>query len=426
MTDTPALDLNALGERARRAARQLARASTEQKNRALLAIAEALEAQTEPILAANAADLEAARARGLSESLITDRFDLKKRMRGMIDDVRRVAALPDPVGRRYDEGTLANGLRVHRRRTPLGVVGVIYEARPNVTVDCAALTLKTGNAAVLRGGSEVFRSNTALIHAIQTALAALDDPDLPADAVQFIASTDRQYVEGMLRLHQSIDVLIPRGGAGLHQFCREHSTIPVISGGLGICHLYVEPSADLDAALPVIFNAKTQRPSVCNALDTLLVHEAVAAEFLPRVVAALQPAGVTFRAEAQALEIVEGLEGVQPAGPEDFDTEWMALILGLKIVRGLDEAIDHIHAHSTAHSDGILTEDRAQAARFISEVDSAAVFVNASTRFNDGGALGLGAEIAVSTQKLHVRGPMALEELTTYKWVVEGEYHARE
>jgi glutamate-5-semialdehyde dehydrogenase len=426
MTDSPTLDLTALGERARRAARQLARASTEQKNRALLAIAQALEDQSEQILAANAADLDAARARGLSEQLITDRFDLKKRMRGMIADVRRVAELPDPVGRRYDEATLANGLRIHRRRTPLGVVGVIYEARPNVTVDCAALTLKTGNAAVLRGGSEVFESNTALIHAIQSALGALDDPDLPADAVQFIASTDRQYVEGMLRMYQHIDVLIPRGGAGLHQFCREHSTIPVITGGLGICHLYVEPSADLDAAIPVIFNAKTQRPSVCNALDTLLVHEAVAAEFLPRVVAALQPAGVRFRAEALALALVDGLEGVQPAGPEDFDTEWMALILGLKVVRGLDEAIAHIHAHSTAHSDGILTEDRAQAARFINEVDSAAVFVNASTRFNDGGALGLGAEIAVSTQKLHVRGPMALEELTTYKWVVEGEYHARE
>ncbi len=426
MSDFAVSELTALGVRARSAARRLARASTAQKNAALLAIAQALEDCTPAILEANAADLDAARARGLTEQLIKDRFDLSRRMSGMIADVRRVAELPDPVGRDYDEQVLGNGLRRHRRRTPLGVVGVIYEARPNVTVDCAALTLKTSNAALLRGGSEVFRSNLALIGAIRGALESLDDPDLPPDAVQFIESTDRAYVEAMLRLHQQIDVIIPRGGASLHQFCREHSQIPVIIGGLGICHIYVEPTADRDASLPVIFNAKTQRPSVCNTLDTLLVHESIAADFLPRVVEHLRPAGVTFRAEPGALAHVGGLDGVQPAGPDDFDTEWMALILGLKVVSGLDEAIAHIHAHSTEHSDGILTEDPAQAARFVQEVDSAAVFVNASTRFNDGGALGLGAEIAVSTQKLHVRGPMALEELTTYKWVVEGDYHARE
>ncbi|MBL8144986.1 MAG: glutamate-5-semialdehyde dehydrogenase [Anaerolineae bacterium] len=426
MTSTTAFDLTALGVRARAAARQLTRASTGQKDRALLAIAQSLEDCRPAILEANAADLDAARARGLSEQLIKDRFDLARRMDGIIADVRRVAELPDPVGRDYDAQVLGNGLRRHRRRTPLGVIGVIYEARPNVTVDCAALTLKTGNAAILRGGSEVFGSNLALIQAVRGALETLNDPDIPADAVQFIESTDRQYVEDMLRLHKHIDVIIPRGGASLHQFCREHSQIPVIIGGLGICHLYVEPSANLDAALPVILNAKTQRPSVCNSLDTLLVHEAVAADFLPRVVEQLRPAGVTFRAEPGALAYTGSLEGVQAAGPEDFDTEWMALVLGLKVVANLDEAIAHIHAHSTEHSDGILTEDPAQAARFVQEVDSAGVFVNASTRFNDGGALGLGAEIAVSTQKLHVRGPMALEELTTYKWVVEGDYHARE
>ena len=426
MTSTTVFDMTALGVRARAAARQLTRASTGQKDRALLAIAQSLEDCTPAILEANAADLDAARARGLSEQLIKDRFDLARRMDGIIADVRRVAELPDPVGRDYDAQVLGNGLRRHRRRTPLGVIGVIYEARPNVTVDCAALTLKTGNAAILRGGSEVFGSNLALIQAVRDALQGLNDPDIPPDAVQFIESTDRQYVEDMLRLHRYIDVIIPRGGASLHQFCREHSQIPVITGGLGICHLYVEPSANLDAALPVIFNAKTQRPSVCNSLDTLLVHEAIAADFLPRVVEHLRPAGVTFRAEPGALAHIASLEGVQPAGPEDFDTEWMALVLGLKVVANLDEAIAHIHAHSTEHSDGILTEDPAQAARFVQEVDSAGVFVNASTRFNDGGALGLGAEIAVSTQKLHVRGPMALEELTTYKWVVEGDYHVRE
>ena len=426
MTSTTVFDMTALGVRARAAARQLTRASTGQKDRALLAIAQSLEDCTPAILEANAADLDAARARGLSEQLIKDRFDLARRMDGIIADVRRVAQLPDPVGRDYDAQVLGNGLRRHRRRTPLGVIGVIYEARPNVTVDCAALTLKTGNAAILRGGSEVFGSNLALIQAVRDALQGLNDPDIPPDAVQFIESTDRQYVEDMLRLHRYIDVIIPRGGASLHQFCREHSQIPVITGGLGICHLYVEPSANLDAALPVIFNAKTQRPSVCNSLDTLLVHEAVAADFLPRVVEHLRPAGVTFRAEPGALAHTASLDGVQAAGAEDFDTEWMALILGLKVVASLDEAIAHIHAHSTEHSDGILTEDPAQAARFVQEVDSAGVFVNASTRFNDGGALGLGAEIAVSTQKLHVRGPMALEELTTYKWVVEGDYHVRE
>ena len=426
MTSTTAFDMTTLGVRARAAARELTRASTGQKDRALLAIAQSLEDCTPAILEANAADLDAARARGLSEQLIKDRFDLARRMDGIIADVRRVAELPDPVGRDYDAQVLGNGLRRHRRRTPLGVIGVIYEARPNVTVDCAALTLKTGNAAILRGGSEVFGSNLALIQAVRDALQGLNDPDIPPDAVQFIESTDRQYVEDMLRLHRYIDVIIPRGGASLHQFCREHSQIPVITGGLGICHLYVEPSANLDAALPVIFNAKTQRPSVCNSLDTLLVHEAVAADFLPRVVEHLRPAGVTFRAEPGALAHTASLDGVQAAGAEDFDTEWMALILGLKVVASLDEAIAHIHAHSTEHSDGILTEDPAQAARFVQEVDSAGVFVNASTRFNDGGALGLGAEIAVSTQKLHVRGPMALEELTTYKWVVEGDYHVRE
>ena len=426
MTSTTVFDMTALGVRARAAARQLTRASTGQKDRALLAIAQSLEDCTPAILEANAADLDAARARGLSEQLIKDRFDLARRMDGIIADVRRVAQLPDPVGRDYDAQVLGNGLRRHRRRTPLGVIGVIYEARPNVTVDCAALTLKTGNAAILRGGSEVFGSNLALIQAVRDALQGLNDPDIPPDAVQFIESTDRQYVEDMLRLHRYIDVIIPRGGASLHQFCREHSQIPVITGGLGICHLYVEPSANLDAALPVIFNAKTQRPSVCNSLDTLLVHEAVAADFLPRVVEHLRPAGVTFRAEPGALAHTASLDGVQAAGAEDFDTEWMALILGLTVVASLDEAIAHIHAHSTEHSDGILTEDPAQAARFVQEVDSAGVFVNASTRFNDGGALGLGAEIAVSTQKLHVRGPMALEELTTYKWVVEGDYHVRE
>jgi glutamate-5-semialdehyde dehydrogenase len=419
------MDLTAIGQRARDAAFRLSSATTEEKNRAISAIADALEAEGDAILAANRIDLEAARAKGLSETLIRDRFDLANRLPGMIADVRKVVELDDPVGIVFDEVTRPNGLRVSKKRTPLGVLGVIYEARPNVTVDVAALALKSGNAAILRGGSEVINSNTTLVRLIRETLARLAIPSIPVDAVQVIEETDRVYVEKMLKLHQYIDMIIPRGGNALHAFCRENSTIPVITGGIGICHLYIDPTADLDAALPVLYNAKTQRPSVCNALDTLLVHEAIAAQFLPRVVEHLAPAGVTFRAEPRALALLEGIDSVQPAGDGDFDTEWLSLVLGLKVVASLDEALEHIRQHSTQHSDGILTRDAASAERFINQVDSAAVFVNASTRFNDGSALGLGAEIAVSTQKLHARGPMALEALTTFKWVVVGDYHVR-
>jgi glutamate-5-semialdehyde dehydrogenase len=432
------INLVEIGQRARAASYHLARATTEQKNRALLAIADALEANTADILAANRLDIEDARAGGVDAVWIKDRMDLERRMNGMVADVRKVADLPDPVGKEFDARTLDNGLKVSRRRTPIGVLGVIYESRPNVTVDVAALALKSGNAAILRGGKEVMRSNMAPVRVLRKALEA---SGLPADAVQYIESTDRQYVAEMLKLHKYIDMIIPRGGNALHEFCRENSTIPVITGGLGICHLYVDETADLDDALAVIHNAKTQRPAVCNSLDTLLVNQRIAADFLPRVVEYLGKDGVTFRAEASAMAILNGEavgalreapqhqqpngSAVQPAGKDDFDTEWMALILGLKVVDSLDEAMEHIRQHSTQHSDGILTQNMDDANRFLDEVDSAAVFVNASTRFNDGSALGLGAEIAVSTQKLHARGPMALEELTTYKWIVIGEGHVR-
>ncbi len=413
-----------IGQRARAASHHLARATTEHKNRALLAIADAIEASAADILAANRLDIEDARTNGVDAVWIKDRMDLERRMSGIVADVRKVADLPDPVGNEFDARTLDNGLKVCRRRTPLGVLGVIYESRPNVTVDVAALALKTGNAAILRGGKEVMRSNIALVKVLRHSLEA---SGLPADAVQYIESTERQYVADMLKMHKYIDMIIPRGGNSLHEFCRENSTIPVITGGIGICHLYVDETADLDDALAVIHNAKTQRPAVCNSLDTLLVNQRVAADFLPRVVEHLGKDGVTFRAEPRALSMLNGCGNgsVQPAGVEDFDTEWMALILGLKVVDTLDEAMEHIRQHSTQHSDGILTQDMADANRFLDEVDSAAVFVNASTRFNDGSALGLGAEIAVSTQKLHARGPMALEELTTYKWIVIGEGHVR-
>jgi glutamate-5-semialdehyde dehydrogenase len=418
------LNLTDMGKRARIASYELAKASTEQKNAVILAIADALEANIETILAANRQDLEDARAAGTDSTWIIDRLALEKRMSGMIEDVRKVADLPDPVGKEFDARVLDNGLKVSRRRTPIGVLGVIYEARPNVTIDVAVLALKTGNAAILRGGKEVMRSNLALVKIIADTLAACG---LPADCIQYIASTDREYVGQMLKLHQYIDMIIPRGGASLHNFCRENSTIPVITGGLGICHLYVDETADFDAALAIIHNAKTQRPAVCNSLDTVLVKSDIAAEFLPRVVEHLGKDDVTFRAEPRALDALNGTGNgwVQAAGTDDFDTEWMALILGLKVVDNLDDAIDHIRQHSTQHSDGILTHNRDDANRFLDEVDSAAVFVNASTRFNDGSALGLGAEIAVSTQKLHARGPMGLEELTTYKWIVIGEGHVR-
>lgn len=422
---TQAVDLTTMAQAAKTAGFVLAQAPTDQKNAALLAIAGALLEREAEIIAANEGDLQAGRDAGLTPALL-DRMRLSGRIAGIAADVRKVAELPDPVGKSFDERTLENGLRISRRRTPIGVLGVIYEARPNVTVDVVALALKSGNAAVLRGGKEILNSNRAIIDVIRDALTGAGlDAVIPPDAIQFIDSTDRRYVDEMLKLHQYIDMIIPRGGNSLHQHCRENSTIPVITGGIGVCHVYVDDSAKLNDALNIIYNAKTQRPSVCNSLDTVLVHQAVAADLLPRVVERLGAADVIFKAEPRAHALLDSDPRVEAAGDDDFDTEWLALILGLKVVDGLDDALDHIRQHSTQHSDAIITETPAHIERFVNEVDSSAVFVNASTRFNDGGQLGLGAEIAVSTQKLHARGPMALEELTTYKWVVVGDGHVR-
>lgn len=415
-----------MGKRARQAADWLATASSAQKDAALECIAATILAHQEAILAANQADLAAGERAGLSAALL-DRLMLNPaRLAGIVRDLRQLVMLPDPVGETFEASVLPNGLRIRKQRVPLGVLGVIYEARPNVTVDVAGLAIKTGNAAILRGGSETMNSNRELVSAIRQ---ALEESGLPTDIIQWISDPDRARVLELLHLDESVDMIIPRGGAGLHEFCRHNSHIPVITGGIGICHLFVDATADLEKALPVIYNAKVQRPSVCNALDTVLVHQDVAAEILPKIVAHLRPVGVSFRAEARAqacLESATGLpEGVLPAGPEDFDTEWLSLVLGLKIVADLDEAMAHIRQHSTAHSDGILTEDAANARRFVTRVDSGVVYVNASTRFTDGAQLGLGAEVAVSTQRLHARGPMGLRELTTYKWVIEGDYHVR-
>lgn len=416
-------DLMNLGKRAKAASRMLAAAPREQKDRALLAIADALMNEQDAILEANREDVQAGAQNGLSEALI-DRLTLSApRLAAIAADTRRIADLPDPVGLEFDSQALPNGLRVRKRRTPIGVLGVIYEARPNVTVDVAALALKSGNAAILRGGKETLRSNIAMIAAIQQGLAEVD---LPGDAILYIDDPDRALVLELLRLDAYVDMIIPRGGAGLHRFCRENATIPVITGGIGICHLFVDASADLDRAIEIIHNAKTQRPSVCNSLDTALIHRDVAAYILPRLVERLGPDGVCFKADADSYQALGARAEVEPAGPEDWDIEWLSLVLGLKVVDGLEEAIQHIQNHSTGHSDGILTRTEDHATTFVDTVDSSVVYVNASTRFTDGSQLGLGAEVAVSTQKLHARGPMALQELTSYKWIVIGEGQIRE
>ncbi len=422
------IDLKEMGAAARKTSRQMARATTETKNRALQAIADGLASSEADVLDANKRDAKAARKAALSEALI-DRLTLTpERLQGVAADVRTIAALSDPIGEVFAERVMPNGLHLRRQRVPIGVLGVIYESRPNVTIDVSALVIKTGNVALLRGGSETMRSNRALVQVVQQ---ALQRAGLSRSVVQFIGDSDRKHVGELLQLHDYVEMIIPRGGNALHRFCRENSSIPVITGGIGVCHLYVDASADLTAALPVIENAKVQRPSVCNALDTLLVHSTVAAELLPLVVGQLGGHGVAFRAGPRAMSVLQDCGNgsataeVTAAGADDFDTEWLSLVLGLKVVDGLDEAIAHIGAHSTAHSDGILTETDAHAERFVAEVDSAAVYINASTRFTDGAQFGLGAEVAISTQRLHARGPMGLPELTTYKWVVRGDYTAR-
>lgn len=422
------IDLTVMAAAAKNATRQMAHASTDAKNMALKAIANNLEQSQNDILSANEKDINEALKNGLNSALI-DRLTLTpERLDAMAADVINIASLPDPIGERFDSQVLENGLQIERQRVPIGVLGVIYESRPNVTIDVTALAIKTGNVVLLRGGSETMHSNRVLVNLVQQALRYAN---LPESSVQFIDDSDRKYVAELLKLHEYVEMIIPRGSNTLHTFCRENSTIPVITGGIGICHLYVDESADINLTLPVIANAKVQRPSVCNALDTLLVHDSIATDIIPRVVEQLSESGVTFRAGNQVLSILEkaGLSSdsakIQLAGPDDFDIEWLSLVLGIKIVKSLDEAIEHIHKHSTNHSDGILTETDEHAERFVAEIDSAAVYVNSSTRFTDGGQLGLGAEVAVSTQRLHARGPMGLPELSTYKWVVRGSYTSR-
>lgn len=403
------------GLAAKNASRVLSIAGTAKKNAALEAIASALEARQEEILAANLEDMTAAKAAGMRPSL-QDRLALDgSRIAGIVDGVRQVAALPDPIGETTKMSTRPNGLVIGKRRVPLGVIGIIYEARPNVTVDAAALCLKSGNAVILRGGKEAFHSNQAFVSIMRD---ALESAGLPRDCVALVTDTTRQSATELMNLTEYLDVLIPRGGAGLIKNVVEHAKVPVIQTGVGVCHVYVHGEADLDMAARIIHNAKTSRPSVCNAAECLLVDRAVARDFLPMAWQLLQTKNVELRGCPETRAILGDF--VVPATEEDWDTEFGDYILAVKVVGGFDEAVEFIHAHGTGHSEAIVTNNYFAAQQFLDRVDAAAVYVNASTRFTDGNEFGLGAEIGISTQKMHARGPMGLEELTSSKFVIYG------
>ena len=413
------LDMQDIGRRAKAAARALAAASATAKRDALCMMADAVVASAQEIFAANAEDLEAARAHGMSEAML-DRLRLNEaRLTGMADGMRKVAAMPDPVGRLLDGDTLVNGLRLERRTVPFGVIGVIYEARPNVTGDAAALCFKSGNACILRGGSEAIRSNAAIAHALWR---GLERAGMDPDSVILIEDTSRESAAALMRMNGYVDLLIPRGGAGLIRSVVENATVPVIETGVGNCHVYVEKTADIGMAAEIVFNAKTSRPSVCNAMETLLVDRDIAARALPAIAARLREKQVEIRGCAETLRI---LPEAKPAAEEDYAKEFLDYILAVKVVGGIDEAIAHIDRYSTRHSEAIVTRDYAAAERFTALVDAAAVYVNASTRFTDGGEFGLGAEIGISTQKLHARGPLGLNQLVSYKFIVRGDGQVR-
>jgi glutamate-5-semialdehyde dehydrogenase len=412
--------LEEIGRRARQAAHALAQLSSTRKNAILHAMADGLEENQKAILAANAIDLQEGEAKGLAGAML-DRLRLdEKRLQSMASGIREVALLPDPVGEILAEWDRPNGLQLQKVRTPIGVIGIIFESRPNVTSDASVLCLKTGNAVILRGGSEAFHSNTAIAHALQS---SGKKAGLPAHSVQLVPTTDRAAVSALCRMDRWIDVLIPRGGEALIERVVAEARMPVIKHYNGICHVYVDAAADPAMAEKIVLNAKCQRPGVCNALETLLVHRDIAPAFLPRCAAALQGAGVELRADSAALSLVG--ESAIPATEADWTTEYLALILSIRVVDSLDEAIEHINQYGSHHSDAIVTADPAAAESFLQRVDSAAVFWNASTRFSDGGEFGFGAEIGISTDKLHARGPMALPELTTYKYLIRGTGQVR-
>lgn len=423
---TTVSELKTKGVAAKQAARQLSRVSTEVKNQALANIAEALIERSADILSANEHDVKAGREAGLSDAVV-DRLTLNAgKLEAIAADVRQVATLPDPVGEMIDMRTLPNGLRAGRRRVPLGVIAAIYESRPNVTVDITSLCLKSGNASILRGGKETIQSNRAIVLALREAIAS---SGAPADSVQLIENTDRALIGELLEMNDVIDLVVPRGGAALIDFVKKNATMPTLIGGIGVCHTYVDRAADPDKAVAITHNAKTRRFSICNALDTVVIHGDVATAILPEIARAWTDSGVEIRCDERALEIVQSAEiagaNVVPAGEDDFGKEFLALIASVRVVDSMDEALDHIYRYGTGHSDAIITEDYTAAMRFLDEVDTAVCYVNASTQFTDGAQFGLGAEIIDSTQKTIARGPVGLSEITTYKWIVLGDGQTR-
>jgi len=426
--NTREIDIRAMALAARSAGRALALSTTAARNAALQGIAERLANVGPELWEANQADVAYATEAGIAPALL-DRTTLNvKRLQGMVDGCRDVAALPDPLGEVFEGHTLANGMVLAKKRVPLGLLATLFESRPNVTIDIGALAIKSGNGVIMRGGKESLQTNIVLVGIVQEALAAAG---LPADAVQLVSSTDRALVPQLLAMDDLIDLVIPRGGPGLQGLVKQLARMPVAYGGIGVCHLFVDASADLDRSIPLINNAKTQAPSVCNALDTVLVHRSVAGDLIPALVTNLTSAGVKMyldeasMATLDAISIADAGDLLASATAEHYGVEFLSLQLSVKVVSTLDEAIAHIQRHGTNHSDGILTDSVASAERFLNEIDSAATYVNCSTRFTDGGVFGLGAEVAISTQRMHARGPMGLRELTTYKWIVRGDYHTR-
>jgi len=424
MTTKTVQDVTALGLAARKASRKLARLSTEDKNRVLLNLAGLLRSDQADVLSANLSDYQEAKSDGMNDSLLDRLLLTSERLNGTADEVQRVAELTDPIGEVIETNSQPNGLITSRRRVPLGVVGSIYEARPNVTVDIFGLCLKSGNACILRGGKETIRSNTALVTMLRKALS---DAGVTTDAVQFVDNPDRALVDHLLKMNEYIDLLVPRGGASLVKFVAENATMPAVTGGIGVCHTYVDRAADLKMAAEIVHNAKVRRPSICNALDTVLVHSEIAADGLRLIAKELTASGVELHCDNRALSILgpDAPDLTMPANEDDWGKEFLSLTAAVKVVDSLDDALEHIETYGSGHSEAIITEDDAAATRFLDKVDAAAVYVNASTQFTDGGQFGLGAEVGISTQKFHARGPMGRKELTSYKWVIVGKGHVR-
>ena len=417
-------ELEEKGKAAKIASRKLTFITTETKNKAMFGIAKALLARQDEILTANKLDYDESAASGMSTAMLDRLMLSSSRIEAIAQDVNTVASLPDPIGEILEERTLPNGLQLSKKRVPLGVIGAIYESRPNVTVDISALCLKSGNAIILRGGKEALRSNLALARVVQEAAY---QAGIPEGAVQYIESTDRALVDHMLKMKETIDLLIPRGGAGLINFIAENATMPVVTGGVGVCHTYIDKSANLEKAVAIANNAKVQRPTVCNALDTLLVHTEIAQRYLPLIAREWAKADVEMHCDKRSLAILKSIPSLKLvlAEDEDWGKEFLSLTAAIKVVDSLDEAVAHIERHGSGHSEAIVAEDNLAAKRFLNEVDAACVYANASTRFTDGSQFGLGAEIGISTQKFHARGPMALRELTSYKWILIGNGQVR-